>query len=86
MPECHYQLRIRTGDSKPTAPICSGTIRRGRRQPGARQCGAGDSGRRRRLLPRRINRIGHEGPADLGKVETLLTRLLQPGLQRAESG
>ena len=28
-----------------------------------------------RLLIRAINRLGHEGPAELGKVETLLAQL-----------
>ena len=88
---------------------------------GARQCGAGASGRRRRALScarradacrmpgstpgplppcRRksacacccaaIDRVGHEGPAELGKVEALLAALDRAGaatdLQKAESG
>jgi tRNA(Ile)-lysidine synthase len=36
-----------------------------------------------RLLQRAINRFGHEGPAELGKVETLLSALDQAGKARA---
>jgi tRNA(Ile)-lysidine synthase len=36
-----------------------------------------------RLLLRAINRVGHEGPAELGKAETLLSALDQAGATRA---
>ena len=36
-----------------------------------------------RLLQRAINRVGHEGPAELGKVEALLAALEQAGAKKA---
>ncbi|HVX79419.1 MAG TPA: tRNA lysidine(34) synthetase TilS [Bradyrhizobium sp.] len=38
-----------------------------------------------RLLQRAINRLGHEGPAELGKVETLLSALDQSGAIRGKA-
>ena len=39
-----------------------------------------------RLLQRAIDRFGHEGPAELGKVETLLSALDQTGEARGREG
>ena len=39
-----------------------------------------------RLLQRAIDRFGHEGPAELGKVEALLSALEQAGAKKAASG
>jgi tRNA(Ile)-lysidine synthase len=39
---------------------------------------------RLRLLQRAIDRFGHEGPAELGKVEALLSALELAGSKRAE--
>jgi tRNA(Ile)-lysidine synthase len=41
---------------------------------------------RLRLLLRIINRVGHEGPAELGKVEALLSALDQAGAENAAKG
>jgi tRNA(Ile)-lysidine synthase len=38
-----------------------------------------------RLLQRAIDRFGHEGPAELGKVEALLSALEQAGAQKVAS-
>ena len=38
-----------------------------------------------RLLQRAIDRLGHEGPAELGKVEALLSALEQAGAENAAS-
>jgi len=37
-----------------------------------------------RLLQRAIDRFGHEGPAELGKVEALLSALEQAGAKKAD--
>jgi tRNA(Ile)-lysidine synthase len=41
---------------------------------------------RLRLLQRIINRVGHEGPAELGKVEALLSALDRAGAENAARG
>jgi tRNA(Ile)-lysidine synthase len=41
---------------------------------------------RLRLLKRAIDRVGHEGSADLGKLEALLTALDRANLDRAKTG
>jgi tRNA(Ile)-lysidine synthase len=41
---------------------------------------------RLRLLLRIINRVGHEGPAELGKVEALLSALDEAGAENAAKG
>jgi tRNA(Ile)-lysidine synthase len=41
---------------------------------------------RLRLLKRAIDRFGHEGPAELGKVETLLAALDRAGAEKAGAG
>jgi tRNA(Ile)-lysidine synthase len=38
-----------------------------------------------RLLQRAIDRFGHEGPAELGKVEVLLAALEQAGAKKVDS-
>ncbi len=39
-----------------------------------------------RLLQRAIDRLGHEGPAELGKVEALLAALEQAGAKKRRPG